>query len=81
MAELPWTGPLPTLHDVYAARRVIAPHLPRTPLISAPALDRLPYRGYPDRQRAPMPRAPQKGWRVRRGQVRVKAAGENRRGE
>jgi len=36
-----WAGPLPTVHDVYAARRVIAPHLPRTPLIHAPALDRL----------------------------------------
>jgi len=36
-----WPGPLPTVHDVYAARRVIAPHLPRTPLIHAPALDRL----------------------------------------
>ncbi len=36
-----WAGPLPTVHDVYAARRVIAPHLPRTPLVHAPALDRL----------------------------------------
>ncbi len=36
-----WTGPLPAVHDVYAARRVIAPHLPRTPLIHGPSLDRL----------------------------------------
>ncbi len=36
-----WTGPLPTLQDVYAARRVIAPHLARTPLLHAPALGRL----------------------------------------
>ncbi len=35
-----WPGPLPTIHDVYAARRAIAPHLPRTPLVHAPALDR-----------------------------------------
>jgi threonine dehydratase len=41
MPDQIWTGPLPTLHDVYRARRVIAPHLPRTPLIHAPALDRL----------------------------------------
>src|SRR5437588_453599 len=41
MPDETWTGPLPTLHDVYRARRVIAPHLPRTPLIHAPALDRL----------------------------------------
>jgi len=40
MADQIWNGPLPTLHDVYRARRVIAPHLPRTPLIHAPALDR-----------------------------------------
>jgi len=36
-----WTGPLPTVHDVLLARRVIAPHLPRTPLVHAPALDRV----------------------------------------
>ena len=36
-----WPGPLPTLHDVYRARRVIAAHLPRTPLLHAPVLDRL----------------------------------------
>ena len=41
MSDETWTGPLPTLHDIYRARRVIAPHLPRTPLIHAPALDRL----------------------------------------
>lgn len=41
MPDQIWTGPLPTVHDVYRARRVIAPHLPRTPLIHAPALDRL----------------------------------------
>lgn len=40
MSDL-WPGPLPALHDVYRARRVIAPHLPRTPLLHAPALDRL----------------------------------------
>ncbi len=40
MSDL-WPGPLPTLHDVYRARRVIAPHLPRTPLVHAPALDRV----------------------------------------
>jgi threonine dehydratase len=40
MSDL-WPEPLPTLHDVYRARRVIAPHLPRTPLLHAPALDRL----------------------------------------
>ncbi|MHB8733008.1 MAG: threonine ammonia-lyase [bacterium] len=36
-----WTGPTPTIEDVLAARRVIAPHLYRTPLIHAPALDRI----------------------------------------
>ena len=36
-----WSGPLPTIEDVLAARRVVAPHLSRTPLIPAPALDRL----------------------------------------
>jgi len=36
-----WTGPLPTVHDVLTARRVIAAHLPRTPLVHAPALDRV----------------------------------------
>jgi threonine dehydratase len=36
-----WTGPVPGLHDVYRARALIAPHLPRTPLLPAPALDRL----------------------------------------
>jgi threonine dehydratase len=36
-----WPGPLPTVHDVYMARRAIAPHLPRTPLVHSPALDRL----------------------------------------
>jgi threonine dehydratase len=36
-----WTGPTPTVEDVLAARRVIAPHLPRTPLVHAPALDRI----------------------------------------
>ncbi len=36
-----WPGPLPTIRDVYAARRVIAPYLPRTPLVHAPALDRI----------------------------------------
>jgi threonine dehydratase len=36
-----WTGPIPTIEDVLAARRVIAPHLYRTPLIHAPALERL----------------------------------------
>ena len=41
MAEQLWTGPVPTLHDVYRARRVIGPHLPRTPLVPAPALDRV----------------------------------------
>lgn len=41
MSEQSWTGPLPTVHDVYRARRVIAPYLPRTPLVHAPALDRL----------------------------------------
>ncbi len=41
MSEEIWRGPLPTLHDVYTARGVIAPHLPRTPLLHAPALDRL----------------------------------------
>ncbi len=41
MSDQIWTGPLPTLHDVYRARRVIAAHLPRTPLIHASALDRL----------------------------------------
>jgi threonine dehydratase len=40
MSDL-WPGPLPTLDDVYRARTVIAPHLPRTPLVRAPALDRL----------------------------------------
>jgi threonine dehydratase len=41
MPDETWAGPLPTLHDVYLARRVIAPHLPRTPLIHAPVLDGL----------------------------------------
>jgi threonine dehydratase len=41
MAEEIWRGSLPTIHDVYTARRVIAPHLPRTPLLHAPALDRV----------------------------------------
>ena len=41
MPDQVWTGPLPTVHDVYRARQVIAAHLPRTPLIHAPALDRL----------------------------------------
>ena len=41
VAERLWTGPVPTLHDVYRARRVIEPHLPRTPLIPAPALGRI----------------------------------------
>ena len=41
MPDEAWTGPLPTLYDVVRARRVLAPHLPRTPLIHAPALDRL----------------------------------------
>ena len=41
MPDQAWTGPLPTVHDVYRARQVIAAHLPRTPLIHAPALDRL----------------------------------------
>jgi threonine dehydratase len=36
-----WTGPLPTIHDVLTARRIIAPHLPRTPLVHSPALDRI----------------------------------------
>lgn len=36
-----WTGPIPTIEDVLAARRVVAPHLYRTPLIHAPALDRI----------------------------------------
>ena len=36
-----WAGPLPTVHDVLSARRAIAPHLPRTPLLSVPALDRI----------------------------------------
>lgn len=36
-----WTGPLPTIHDVLLARRLVAPHLPRTPLVHAPALDRI----------------------------------------
>ncbi|HXX36718.1 MAG TPA: threonine/serine dehydratase [bacterium] len=36
-----WAGPLPTIHDVLVARRVVAPHLPRTPLVPAPALDRI----------------------------------------
>jgi threonine dehydratase len=36
-----WTGPIPTIEDVLAARRVIAPHLYRTPLVHAPALDRI----------------------------------------
>jgi threonine dehydratase len=36
-----WTGPIPTIEDVLAARRMISPHLYRTPLIHAPALDRL----------------------------------------
>ncbi|HYM69614.1 MAG TPA: threonine/serine dehydratase [bacterium] len=40
MHDAPWTGPLPAIHDVLMARRVIAPHLPRTPLVHAPALDR-----------------------------------------
>src|SRR2546429_2337666 len=41
MSDETWTGPLPTLHDIYRARRAIAPHLPRTPLVHAPALARL----------------------------------------
>jgi threonine dehydratase len=41
MPDPSWTGPLPTVHDVFRARQVIAPHLPRTPLVHAPALDRL----------------------------------------
>jgi threonine dehydratase len=36
-----WTGPTPTIEDVLAARRAIAPHLYRSPLIHAPALDRI----------------------------------------
>jgi threonine dehydratase len=36
-----WSGPLPTIEDVLSARRIVAPHLYRTPLIHAPALDRL----------------------------------------
>ena len=36
-----WTGPSPTIEDVLAARLVIAPHLYRTPLVHAPALDRI----------------------------------------
>jgi threonine dehydratase len=36
-----WAGRVPTIEDVLAARRVIAPHLYRTPLIHAPALDRI----------------------------------------
>ncbi|HEX4836331.1 MAG TPA: threonine/serine dehydratase [bacterium] len=41
MSEETWAGPLPTIHDVYEARRTIEPHLPRTPLLRAPALDRV----------------------------------------
>ena len=41
MSDQPWAGPLPTVHDVYRARKTIAPYLPRTPLVHAPALDRL----------------------------------------
>ena len=41
MPDEAWTGPLPTVHDVLVARRVIAAHLPRTPLVHAPALDRV----------------------------------------
>jgi len=40
VVDATWAGPLPTIHDVLTARRLIAPHLPRTPLIRAPALDR-----------------------------------------
>jgi threonine dehydratase len=40
MSDQLWTGPLPTVHDVYRARRAIAPYLPRTPLVHSPALDR-----------------------------------------
>jgi len=36
-----WAGPTPTIEDVLVARRVIAPHLDRTPLVHAPALDRI----------------------------------------
>jgi threonine dehydratase len=36
-----WTEYVPTIQDVLAARRVIASHLPRTPLVHAPALDRI----------------------------------------
>jgi threonine dehydratase len=39
--EEQWAGPVPTLRDVYAARRALAPYLPRTPLVHAPALDRM----------------------------------------
>ena len=41
MSSETWTGPVPTIHDVYEARHVIAPHLPRTPLVPAPALGRV----------------------------------------
>lgn len=41
MSSETWAGPLPTIHDVYEARRTIAPHLPRTPLVRALALDRI----------------------------------------
>src|SRR5579871_5164930 len=41
MPDEAWTGPLPTIRDVVRARRVIAPHLSRTPLVRAPALERL----------------------------------------
>ncbi len=34
----PWTGPLPTLGDVYRARKVIARYLAPTPLLDAEKL-------------------------------------------
>lgn len=36
-----WTGALPTIRDVYRARQLLASYLPRTPLVPAPALDRV----------------------------------------
>ncbi len=41
MPDEAWAGPLPTILDALRARRVIAPYLSRTPLVRAPALDRL----------------------------------------
>jgi threonine dehydratase len=41
-AEEPWTGPVPTLGDVFRARKVISRHLAPTPLLNAEKLsDRL----------------------------------------